>query len=160
MILKELPEKRLEPKYRDTQTLKFSYIGSYSKAEAMHGLKQQPEELYKSYEDELVFNYDIPMECAKHLVHSYGTMAIRVASLGELMTKQSKGKKNFNERIHPDYPFLRSELYYSAQFEMAEKPNDILCRRVPIAMLNKEAGLKLIPETVEILAKERKWNST
>jgi glycerol-3-phosphate dehydrogenase len=43
---------------------------------------------------------------------------------------------------------------------MAEKPNDILCRRVPIAMLDKQTGLKLIPETCEILAKERKWNST
>jgi hypothetical protein len=79
MILKELPEKRLEPKYHETQTLKFSYIGSYSKAEAKYGLKQQPEDLYKSYEDELVFKYDILPECARHLVHSYGTMSIRVA---------------------------------------------------------------------------------
>jgi hypothetical protein len=39
MILKELPDRRLEPKYTETQTLKFSYIGSYSRAEAIHGLK-------------------------------------------------------------------------------------------------------------------------
>jgi glycerol-3-phosphate dehydrogenase len=116
--------------------------------------------LYKTYEEELIFSYDIPTECAKHLVHSYGTMSLRVAQLGQTLSKQTKGKTNFNERIHPDYPFLRSELYYAARFEMAEKPNDILCRRVPIAMLNKDAGQKLINETIEILAKERKWNST
>lgn len=39
MILKELPDRRLEPKYGATQTLKFSYIGSYSKAEALYQLK-------------------------------------------------------------------------------------------------------------------------
>ena len=39
MILKELPDRRLEPKYQETQTMKFSYIGSYSRAEAMYGLK-------------------------------------------------------------------------------------------------------------------------
>ena len=86
-------------------------------------------------------------------------MALRVADLGKTLTVQAKNKTNFNERIHPDYPFLRSELYYAARFEMAEKPNDILCRRVPIAIINKEAGKKLISETVEILAKERKWSS-
>ena len=152
MILKELPDRRLEPKYNSTQTLKFSYVGSYSRAEAIYGLKQQPEDLYKAYEDQLIFFYDIPMDCAKHLVHSYGTMSLRVAQLGQFLTSQKKGKVNYNERLHPDYPFLRSELYYSARFEMAEKPNDILCRRVPIAILNKEAGLKLIPEAVEALA--------
>lgn len=98
------------------------------------------------------------MESAKHLVHSYGTMSLRVAQLGQNLNLQVKGKTNYNERVHPDYPFLRSELHYAARFEMAEKPNDILCRRVPIAMLNKEAGLKLIAETVEVLAKERKWS--
>jgi glycerol-3-phosphate dehydrogenase len=43
---------------------------------------------------------------------------------------------------------------------MAEKPNDILCRRVPIAMLNKEAGMALIEEAADIIAKERRWSSS
>jgi len=42
-----------------------------------------------------------------------------------------------NVRIHTDYPFLKSEILYAIRNEMAEKPNDIICRRVPIGFLNK-----------------------
>ena len=41
----------------------------------------------------MVFHYDIPRECARHLVYTYGTMSIRIAKLGA----QSK----LNERIDP-----------------------------------------------------------
>ena len=84
--------------------------------------------------------HDIPRECARHLIHSYGTMALRVAELGSL-EKLRKGDKKLNERLHPDYPFLRSEILYSIRHEMAEKPNDILCRRVPVGILNKNIAL-------------------
>ena len=77
----------------------------------------------------MVFHYDIPRECAKNLIHSYGTMSIRVAKLGKEL--------HLNERIDPDYPFLKSELAYAVKYEMTEKPNDVICRRVPIAFLNK-----------------------
>ena len=42
---------------------------------------------------------------------------------------------------------------------MAEKPNDVLCRRVPLGILNKEAAVQMLPEVVEIMAKERKWSN-
>lgn len=42
---------------------------------------------------------------------------------------------------------------------MAEKPNDILCRRVPIAILNKQIARDILPEVVEIMAKEKKWSN-
>jgi len=64
-----------------------------------------------------------------------------------------------NERLHPDYPYLRSEIAYAIKHEMCEKPNDVLCRRVPIGFLNKELALKLLPEVVEMMAKERKWSN-
>lgn len=45
------------------------------------------------------------------------------------------------DRVHPDYPFLRAEILYSVRQEMAVKPNDVLCRRMPIGILNKAAAL-------------------
>lgn len=48
---------------------------------------------------------------------------------------------------------------YAAKYELAEKPNDIICRRVPIAFLNKKLADDLLPEVVEIMAKEKKWNA-
>lgn len=153
-----MKDRRLQPKYEQTQTLNFSYVGSYSRAQALYGLKQQPEELYAAYEDQLVFVYDIPRDCARNLIHSYGTMSTRVAELG-MADPNKKGTKSLNERVHEDYPFLKSEFLYAIRHEMAEKPNDVLCRRVPIAFLNKEVALKVLPELVEMMAKERKWSS-
>ena len=42
---------------------------------------------------------------------------------------------------------------------MAEKPNDVLCRRVPIAFLNKQIALDVLPELVDFMAKEKKWSN-
>lgn len=64
------------------------------------------------------------------------------------------------ERVHPDYPFLRSEIIYAIRQEMAVKPNDIVCRRMPLGILNKAAAIQILPEVVEIMAKELKWNSS
>lgn len=103
-----------------------------------------------------MLNFDIPRDCAKSLIHSYGTTALRVAQVGE---KASTKQKKFNERLHPDLPYLRSEVLYAIRNEMAEKPNDVLCRRIPIGILNKEVALQLLPEVVEMMAKERKWSN-
>jgi len=91
-------------------------------------------------------------------VHTYGTTSARIIEEGELSKK--KGLKGLNERIHPDYPFLKSEISYATKCEMAQKPNDILCRRVPIAFINKDAALAILDEVVEIMAKEHKWSSS
>jgi glycerol-3-phosphate dehydrogenase len=73
---------KLEPKYEKSMTHKFSYVGSYGRSYILYGIKQSNEELFSSYEDRLVFAYDIPRDCAKNLIHSYGTMALRVADCG------------------------------------------------------------------------------
>ena len=64
-----------------------------------------------------------------------------------------------NVRIHTDYPFLKSEILYAIRNEMAEKPNDIICRRVPIGFLNKQVAKDILPEVVDLMAKEKKWSN-
>lgn len=82
---------------------------------------------------------------------------MRVVDLGD-DNKRNK-TKGTNERIHQDYPFLKSEIAYAASAELAQKPNDIICRRVPIAFLNKDAAQEILPEVVEILGKQQKWST-
>ena len=47
---------------------------------------------------------------------------------------------------------MKSEISYAVKSEMAVKPNDVICRRVPIAFLNKKVAEDLLPEVVEIMA--------
>ena len=90
----------------------------------------------------------LPLDVVKHLLHTYGTTAVRVVELGEEQKKQNEAGKN--ERVHPDYPFLMSEIVYASRFELAEKANDIVCRRMPIAFLDKAAAEGLLRDTVKI----------
>ncbi len=131
--------------------MNFKLLGSYSRVEIVHGMRMQNEELFNQYEDHFVFNYDIPRESAKHLIHSYGTTSLRVVELGE--------KEKLNIRLHPSHSFLKSEVLYAVRHEMAEKPNDILCRRVPIGVLDSNAAAEVVKTVVEIMAKEKKWSA-
>ena len=63
------------------------------------------------------------------------------------------------ERLHPDYAFIEAEVLYSMQSEMAVKPNDVICRRVPVSFIDQKATEEtILPKVVEIMAKELNWN--
>ena len=42
---------------------------------------------------------------------------------------------------------------------MAQKPNDVICRRVPISFLDTKQAAEVMPKIVDIFAKEFKWDS-
>lgn len=98
-----------------------------------------------------MFHYDVPRESAKHLFNTYGTTSHRVAELGNEL--------KLNTRIHLDYPFLKSEIAFAARYELSEKPNDVICRRVPLAVLNLEIAKEVMKDVVEIMGKEKKWST-
>ena len=126
-------------------------IGSYSKCEVTDGLKIPYEALFKRYEDHFVFEYGVQRECAKQIVREYGTTGLRVMQLGK--------QEGVNERIVEDMPFLKSQILYAIRYELAQKPNDVLCRRVPVSFLDEEAAkTRILPVIIEIFAKEFKWD--
>mmetsp|Transcript_16347 Transcript_16347/g.22093 ORF Transcript_16347/g.22093 Transcript_16347/m.22093 type:complete len:84 (+) Transcript_16347:1513-1764(+) len=62
-------------------------------------------------------------------------------------------------RLHPDYSFIEAEVLYAMQSEMAVKPNDVICRRVPVSFIDQKATQEVIlPKVVDIMAKELGWN--
>ena len=137
----------MKPKYDSVQTTKFSLIGSYSKCEALTGLRPSNEQLFEQYRDYLIINKNIDAECADHLIHAYGTTSVRVVNIGDENAKKGI-KMGLNERIHPDYPFLKSEIDYAIKEELVEKPNDIICRRIPLAFLDRQCALDLLPQII------------
>ena len=46
-------------------------------------MKLENDKLFKFYEDHIVVEKDLNRETARHLVHTYGTSALRVIDLGK-----------------------------------------------------------------------------
>ena len=53
---------------------------------------------------------------------------------------------------------MKSEIQYAILNEMAIKPNDIICRRIPLAFLNSQAATDLLPSVVEQMAAHFNWS--
>ena len=99
----------------------------------------------------MVFEQDLPRDIAKHLVRQYGTAALRVVENGLMRKKMG--------RLHPDYSFIEAEVLYSMHSEMAVKPNDIICRRVPVSFIDQKGTEEVIlPKVVDIMANELGWS--
>ena len=127
-------------------------IGSYSKNEIVSGVKVNPKKVFQQYEDYFVFEKKIPKDIAKHLVKTYGTTSLKVL-------EQSADSQNALKRLHKDFPFVECEVLYGIRHEMAVKPNDIVCRRVPISFIHTDVTAKeVLPRVVEIMGDELGWS--
>ena len=97
----------------------------------------------------MVSHFKLDREVADYLYQTYGTMCVRVASLSD---------SKHNTRLHAKLPYLASQILYSCRHELAEKPTDILCRRLGVAYLDEALTLELLPKIVDIMAKEKGWS--
>lgn len=135
-ILKEDSVLKSRVKHEEGQTLNFNLIGSYCKSEVTDGIKFHNDVLFKRYQDHFTYAYDVTEEVAKHIVREYGTTGARVLELG----KHTK----LNERLIEDQPFLKSEVLFAIRYQMAQKPNDVVFRRVPVSFLNSKAAAEQV----------------
>ncbi|KAF5765571.1 putative glycerol-3-phosphate dehydrogenase [Helianthus annuus] len=89
---------------------------------------------------------------AKHLSHSYGTMAEKVASIAQ--------NEILGKRLAHGYPYLEAEVAYCARNEYCESAVDFIARRSRLAFLDTDAASKALPRVIEILAVEHKWDKS
>lgn len=59
---------------------------------------------------------------------------------------------NLGERLHPRLEFLKAEVVWAVQNEMARSVEDVLARRVRILFLDARAAQEVAPQVAEILA--------
>lgn len=100
----------------------------------------------------LIQEYSIASDISDRLSKAYGGRAMDVI---EIAQSELKGFSY----IVPGYPYIEAEVLFAVRHEWACKAQDILCRRTPLAFLNKTAALNAIPKIVELMAKELKWDS-
>ena len=90
----------------------------------------------------------------KDPLHYYGSEVIGIK-------KMIKKKSSLGEPLHPDLPYLKAEVVWAAENEMARTVEDILSRRTRALLLNARASIEAAPEVAKLLAKalgrSRKW---
>lgn len=87
-------------------------------------------------------------------LHYYGSEVIGIKEM-------VKKKSSLGEALHADLPYLKAEVVWAAENEMARTVEDILSRRTRALLLNARASIECAPEVAKLLAKalgrSRKW---
>ncbi|MEH6306633.1 glycerol-3-phosphate dehydrogenase/oxidase [Olivibacter sp. CPCC 100613] len=77
----------------------------------------------------------------------YGSDAAKIKSL---ITPES----GLDEKLHPDYPYVKAEVVWAVRGEMARTVEDVLARRIRMLFLDAKAALEMAPAVAQIMAKE------
>jgi glycerol-3-phosphate dehydrogenase len=101
-------------------------------------------------EHRLVETYRLPPDVALHMDRAYGDRSPIVAGMAA---------GGLGERLHPDHPFLEAEVIYGVRHEMAMRVMDVLARRIPLALLDRDAAREALPRVVELMAGELEWDA-
>jgi glycerol-3-phosphate dehydrogenase len=86
-----------------------------------------------------------------HLIETYGARVDQVLAL--VATDASLGR-----RLDPELPYLAAELVFAIRSDLACEVEDVLRRRVPLALFSRTHGLDVAEETADLLARERGWS--
>ena len=83
-------------------------------------------------------NAGVDGRVAEHLAHTYGQRAASVAVRG-------LGETGLLERIVPDLPYLWAEVDHAVEVDLARTVEDVLVRRVPLALRARDQGIGIAP---------------
>lgn len=93
----------------------------------------------------------LPEDICRHLSRTYGSRAENVAALVQ-------SDPGLGERLVPRYPFIRAEVVYTTQHEMAVTPRDVLARRMRLEILSWEDTLACLPVVADLMASSLGWS--
>jgi glycerol-3-phosphate dehydrogenase len=80
-------------------------------------------------------------------LHYYGSDAIH-------LKKMIRTDPGLGEKLHPDLPYLRAEVVWAVQKEMARTVEDFLARRSRALVLDARAAMDMAPEVARIMARD------
>jgi glycerol-3-phosphate dehydrogenase len=88
---------------------------------------------------------------AEHLVHAYGDEALEILDL-------IAERPVLGERLISDLPYLRAEVIHACRAEMALTLEDLLARRLRIAIEDRARGLEVVTDVTALMAEELGWS--
>ncbi|WP_243029768.1 FAD-dependent oxidoreductase [Thermus altitudinis] len=87
----------------------------------------------------------LPEEVAAHLYGHYGTRAGEVVALGD-------------RPLLPGLPYLEGEVVFAVREELAQRPLDVLARRMGLALLDRKRAEEALPRVVDLMAPLLGWD--
>ncbi len=94
--------------------------------------------------------FGLAADIAAHLHEAYGDQAPCVAALA---------KQNLGARLHLEHPYIEAEVIYAVRCELALRANDVLTRRLALALLDNEAAKAVRARVVDLMAQELAWDA-
>jgi glycerol-3-phosphate dehydrogenase len=101
---------------------------------------------WKKIQSEYGFEKDI----SQHLAQKYGTRARKLADL-------AKQQPELAERLLPNFSFIKAEVVYAVQEEMAYTVRDFLARRIRLEIMDWQAAAKAAPEIARLMGAKLGW---
>ncbi|KAF9763763.1 putative glycerol-3-phosphate dehydrogenase [Nosema granulosis] len=98
--------------------------------------------------DEIRTHLSVPQDIAEHLATSYGTRAFLI----------SRYMENGYTRLVEDYPYIKEEIYYQMEFEMAVKISDVLFNRLLISYIDVRKASKMVEQIGRIMQRHYEWS--
>ena len=88
--------------------------------------------------------HQIDADIAQHLQKKYGSRTEKVLQIAD-------SQAFLKERVIADYPFIKAEVLYNMQEELACTPDDIITRRLGLAFLDEKAAKIAEPIVEELM---------
>lgn len=89
--------------------------------------------------------YKLEADICQHLLQKYGTQAREIL------------KHTPTERLHPKYPFIKAEVIYTVQEEMACSLRDFFARRIRMELLDWRATYDTVPKVADLMSEQLHW---
>ncbi|PHN03666.1 glycerol-3-phosphate dehydrogenase/oxidase [Flavilitoribacter nigricans] len=100
---------------------------------------------------QLARQYGFGEDTARHLLHNYGSRARQVAAYCD-------ADPTLSVRLHENYPYIKAEVVYQVEEEMARTPRDILARRIRLEILDWRVAHQITPEVSALIGSKMGWS--
>jgi glycerol-3-phosphate dehydrogenase len=100
---------------------------------------------------QLAEQYGLAPSAADHLADVYGTRAHQLVH----MMKDNPG---LAVPMQPDLPYLWVEVAFAVEQDLARNIDDVLTRRVPLALVGENQGLDVAEKTADMLSQRLGWS--
>jgi glycerol-3-phosphate dehydrogenase len=100
---------------------------------------------------QLAEQYGLAPSAADHLADVYGTRAHQLVH----MMKEDPG---LAAPMQPDLPYLWVEVAFAVEQDLARNIDDVLTRRVPLALVGENQGLDVAEKTADMLSQRLGWS--